>query len=179
MSPRTDVNLVPKPITPGREMEELAPFHVDITWTGTIEEGGMGPGTPAMTGIGRGKHEFIQDGRWIVGVYEQDQYLLDGTFVLKWQLHWFAGWDPQSGEYRATTADNYSHADVMRGWIDGDRLTFETIGDPLVRLRLVWDVSDRAEGTGGTRCPSAGVRGRLWRTTAARLRSDRPRRAAS
>jgi hypothetical protein len=37
-----------------------------------------------------------------VGTYEQDQYLADGTFVLKWQLHWVAGWDPANNEYRAT-----------------------------------------------------------------------------
>jgi hypothetical protein len=33
----------------------------------------------------------------------------------------------------------------MRGWIDGDRLIFETLGDPPVRLRLVWDRSDPAD----------------------------------
>jgi hypothetical protein len=65
--------------------------------------------------------------------------------VLTWQLHWVAGWDPVTGEYRATLADNYGHADVMRGRIDGDRLTFETIGDAPVRLRLVWDRSDPAD----------------------------------
>jgi hypothetical protein len=27
-------------------------------------------------------------------------------------------------------ADNYGHADVMRGRIDGDVLTHETVGDP-------------------------------------------------
>jgi hypothetical protein len=43
--------------------------------------------------------------------------------VLTWQLHWVAGWDPTTSEYRATLADNYGHADVMRGWIDGNRLT--------------------------------------------------------
>jgi len=67
--------------------------------------------------------------------------------VLKWQLHWVAGWDPAHGEYRATIADNYGHADVMRGWIDGDRLTFETIGDPPACLRLTWDISDPASMT--------------------------------
>jgi hypothetical protein len=79
-----------------------------------------------------------------VGTYEQDQYRADGTFVLTWQLHWVAGWDPAHGEYRATIADDYGHADVLRGWIDGGRLTFETIGDPPVRLRLTWDISDPA-----------------------------------
>ena len=36
------------------------------------------------------RHEIIQDGRWIVGTYQQDQFLADGTFVLTWQLHWVA-----------------------------------------------------------------------------------------
>jgi hypothetical protein len=142
MSTYAEIARVPKPILPGQEMHELARFHRDITWRGTIEAGGMGPGTPAQTAIGWGKHETIQDGRWIVGTYEQDQYLLDGTPVLRWQLHWVAGWDPTSSEYRATVADCYGNAIVMRGRIDGDRLVFETIGEPPVCLRLVWDVSD-------------------------------------
>ncbi|KUL24593.1 DUF1579 family protein [Streptomyces regalis] len=133
---------IPKPIAAGPEMEVLAHFCRDMTSTGSVEAGGMGPGTTAMTARGRGMHQRIQGGRWIVGTYEQDQFLLDGTFVLTWQLHWVVGWDPASGGYRATLADNYGHADVMRGRIDGDRLTFETIGDPPVRLRLVWDVTD-------------------------------------
>ena len=141
MGINAEVAPVPVPIAVGPEMEALARFHQDVTWTGAIEEGGMGPGTPAMRAVGWGKHQTIQDGRWIVGTYEQDQYLADGTFVLRWQLHWVAGWDPTNGEYRATIADNYGHADVMRGWIDGDRLIFETVGDPPVRLRLVWDAS--------------------------------------
>ena len=50
--------------------------------------------------------------------------------MLKWQLHWVAGWDPSSGEYRSLHADNYGHAGVMRGHLVGDRLTFESLGDP-------------------------------------------------
>src|ERR671910_2004853 len=124
------VERVPKPITPGPEMIALRRFHPDVKWEGTIEAGGMGPGTPEMTAVGWGTHQAIQEGRWIVGTYEQDQFLLDGTFVLRWELHWVAGWDPTNGEYRATIADNYGRTDVMRGWIEGDRLTFESIGEP-------------------------------------------------
>jgi hypothetical protein len=133
-----DASSVPRPVEPGAEMDDLARFHRDVTWTGTIEAGGMGPGTPAMTATGRGTHHRIHDGRWIVGDYEQDQHLPDGTFVLRWQLHWVAGWDPVAQEYRATVADVYGHAEVMRGRIDGDELTFESAGDGPVRIRLNW-----------------------------------------
>jgi hypothetical protein len=139
-----DAERVPKPIEPGAEMRELIRFHVDATWTGTIAEGGMGPGTPAMKAIGRGRHRSVQGGRWIVGTYEQDQYLLDGTFVLRWELHWVAGWDPLAREYRATVADCYGHAEILRGHIQGKRLIFESIGTPPVQIRLTWDFVDRA-----------------------------------
>ncbi len=52
------IDRVLRPIAPGPEMDALARFHVDVTWTGTIEAGGMGPGTPAMTATGRGTHEW-------------------------------------------------------------------------------------------------------------------------
>jgi hypothetical protein len=145
MSTLTDVERVPKPIVAGQEMQELARFHKDITWTGEIEAGGMGPETPRMIALGWGAHETIQEGRWIVGTYEQEQYLVDGTPVLRWQLHWVAGWDPVRREYRATIADNYGRTDVLRGHILGDRLIFESTGDGPVRIRLTWDASDPME----------------------------------
>ena len=37
------VGQVPRPITPGPEMAALARFHTDVTWTGAIQVGGMGP----------------------------------------------------------------------------------------------------------------------------------------
>jgi Protein of unknown function (DUF1579) len=125
-------------------MAALARFYPDVSWTGTIAAGGMGPGTPQMTAQGRGTHELIQGGRWIVGTYSQEQYLPDGTHVLTWQLHWVVGWDPSRDEYRGTLADCYGHADVMHGRIDGDRLIFETASDAPVRLRLTWEAADPA-----------------------------------
>jgi hypothetical protein len=35
-----------------------------------------------MTAEGHGRHEVIQDGRWIVGTYVHEQYLLGGEHVL-------------------------------------------------------------------------------------------------
>ena len=133
---------VPQPVGVGPEMAALARFYRDVTWTGAIHEGGMGPGTPAMTGVGRGKVQAIQDGRWIVLDCEQDQFLHDGTFVLTWQLHWVSGWSPEHGEYRAVMTDNYGHAEVYRGRIEGDRLVFESLEGAAARLRFSWDASD-------------------------------------
>ncbi|MCL4289843.1 MAG: DUF1579 family protein [Thermoleophilia bacterium] len=142
MTERPDIAAVPKPIDVGPEMEALRRFFGDVTWEGTIRAGGMGPGTPTMTGSGRGRHTTIQDGRWIVGDYEQEQYLEDGAFVLKWQLHWVAGWAPEVGEYRASMVDNYGHALVCRGWVDGDRLVFESMDNAQAHLRFTWDASE-------------------------------------
>jgi hypothetical protein len=133
---------VPGPVSAGPEMEALGRFYRDVTWKGVIHEGGMGPGTPSMTGVGHSTSRVIQDGRWIAVDSEQDQFLEDGTFVLKWQLHWVSGWDPEHGEYRAVMADNYGHADVYRGRIEGDRLIFESMRDAGPRLRFTWDASD-------------------------------------
>jgi hypothetical protein len=132
---------VPRPTDVGPEMAALGRFFPDATWTGRIMPGGMGPGAPAMTAEGEGRHRRIQDGRWIVGDYRQDQFLDDGTPVLTWQLHWVVGWDAAHGEYRATLADSHGRADVMRGHVDGDRLIFETFTTGPV-LRLIWDASD-------------------------------------
>src|SRR3954451_4742799 len=60
-------------------MAVLLGFHQDIVWRGTIAAGGMGPGTPEMTATKRATHEVIQGGRWVVGTYAQEQFLLDGT----------------------------------------------------------------------------------------------------
>jgi hypothetical protein len=128
-------------------MAALRRFFPDVTWEGTIVAGGMGPGTPEMPSRGRGVHTAIQDGLWIVGDYEQEQFLSDGTFVLKWQLHWVVGWDADAREYRATHADNYGHAGVMRGQLDGDVLAFETVGEGPVRQRMIWDAGDPAAMT--------------------------------
>jgi len=135
------VAAVPKPAAAGPEMAALGRFYRDVTWKGTIRAGGMGPGTPAMTGVGHATARPIQDGRWIVLDCEQDQFLPDGTHVLTWQLHWVSGWAPEQGEYRAVMADNYGHADVYRGHIDGDRLIFESIAGTGPRLRFTWDAA--------------------------------------
>ncbi len=137
----TGIAAIPRPVVAGEEMEALKRFHRDVTWQGHIQEGGMGPGTPAQMGKGKATHHWIQDGRWVVGDFEQDQFLEDGTFVLKWELHWVCGWDPVNQEYRATVADCYGHTEVMRGRIEGDLMIFESMRDTPPMLKMTWDAS--------------------------------------
>ena len=137
----TDIEAIPRPTVAGEETAALRRFHRDVTWQGRIEEGGMGPGTPAQTATGKATHHWIQDGRWVVGDFEQEQYLEDGTFVLKWQLHWVCGWDDANGEYRATIADCYGHTEIMRGRIEGDQMIFASMRQTPPMLMMTWDAS--------------------------------------
>jgi hypothetical protein len=125
----------------------------DLRWRRSDDSVGTarGRGGSAREGWARHTHhegnrpsdlQVDQDGRWFVGDFEQDQFLADGTFVLKWELHWVVGWAPRFGEYRAAMADAYGNTDVYRGNIEGDLLIFETMPDVPVRLRFTWDASD-------------------------------------
>ena len=134
---------IPRSAEPSPEVAALAPFYRDWTWTGTIEAGGMGPGSPEMSGIGRATCRLIQDGLWWACDFEQDQRLTDGTFVLRWQLHWVTGWDARAGEYRASSADNNGpNLGIFRGRLEGNRLVYESLSDALPRIRLTWILDD-------------------------------------
>jgi hypothetical protein len=134
---------LPRSAEAGQEVAALAPFYRDWRWKGTIRAGGMGPGSPEMTGTGRAVCRPIQDGLWYACDFEQDQCLADGTFVLRWQLHWIAGWDAAAGEYRASSADNNGPTlAAYRGRIDGNRLVYESLQEGLPRIRLSWILLD-------------------------------------
>jgi hypothetical protein len=142
MTLQADVQL-PASAKAGPEVAALAPFYRNWVWSGTIETGGMGPGSPAMTGKGSATCGLIQDGLWYSCQFEQDQYLADGTFVLKWQLNWITGWDRAAGEYRASSADNNGpNLAIYRGRLAGDTLVYEPLDGALPRIRLTWILKD-------------------------------------
>jgi hypothetical protein len=127
----------------GAEMAALAPFYRDWRWTGTIEADGMGPGSPEMSGIGQATCRPIQDGLWFDCDFEQEQRLIDGSYVLTWRLHWITGWDAAAGGYRASSADNNGPTlEIDRGRLDGDTLVYESLKEALPRIRLTWVLTD-------------------------------------
>lgn len=139
---------LPRSAVAGPEMAALAPFYRNWTWIGTIQAGGMGPGSPQMAGAGRAVCRLIQGGLWYDCDFEQDQRLADGTFVLRWQLHWVTGWDRSAGEYRASSADNNGpNLAIYRGRIDGARLIYESLQASLPRIRLTWILADPDHAT--------------------------------
>jgi hypothetical protein len=120
-------------------MAALRPFHFDCRWTGTVKAGGMGPGSPAMTGAGKAVYRPIMDGGWLVGDFEQDQFV-GGERVIAWKAHFVVGWDPRAGEYRATYVDNNGGAALLRGGIAGARFVLETLGEAPTRVRVTWEL---------------------------------------
>lgn len=128
-------------VQPGSETEALRRFHWDCTWTGTVEPGMMGPGSPKMDAIGKASFTWVVDGLVVMGIFEQDQFA-DGEHILTWKAHYLAGWDPQAQAYRAFLADNCGHLGFMQGQIADERLVMETVGDGPARFRITWDLSD-------------------------------------
>jgi hypothetical protein len=129
----------PVPVGAGPEMAALAAFHFDCRWTGTVEAGGMGPGSPAMDAVGKATYRPLMEGGWLVGDFEQDQFVA-GARVLTWRAHFVLGWDPRAGEYRATYVDNNGSAALLRGRLEGTRFVMETLGTEAVRNRMVWEL---------------------------------------
>jgi len=62
-------------------------------------------------------------------------------------------------------ADNYGHADVYRGHIDGDRLIFESIAATGTGSASPGTPPARASSTGGTKCRPVGDHGSSSRNT--------------
>jgi len=136
------VGWTPPMVKPGPEMEALSRFHADrATWTGTVQAGGMGPGSPEMDARGRATCERIIDGLWLSCLFEQDQFVA-GEKVLTWKAQWIVGWDASASEYRAVGADSNGRAFIFHGGIRDDRLIMESLGEGPVKLRFIWDAAD-------------------------------------
>ena len=127
----------PVPLRAGPEMAALKPFHSNCVWTGTVQAGGMGPGSPRMTANGKATFTPIMDGAWLVGDFEQAQFV-DDKMVITWKAHYVVGWHPQEQVYKVTYVDNNGSATVMQGRLEDKRFIVETIGTPAIQLRLTW-----------------------------------------
>jgi hypothetical protein len=90
-----------------------------------------------MDATGKATYRTIMDGAWLVGDFEQDQFIR-GVLALTWKAHFVIGWDARAGEYRATYVDNNGSSALLRGYIDGLRFVIEVIGNGPVQNRMEW-----------------------------------------
>jgi hypothetical protein len=119
-------------------MEALRQFLFDCKWTGTVEEGGMGPNSPRMTAKGQGTIRPIMGGLWLVGDFEQEQFV-HGERLIRWQAHYIAGWNGPANEYRIALVEYNGITALMSGRIEGNSfITENSAGSPL-RLQMVWE----------------------------------------
>lgn len=149
---------IPPNVRSGPEIIALSRFLWDGTWTGTVEAGGMGPGSPEMEGKGKATCERIIDGLWISCSFTQDQYTM-GKKVLTWKARFIVGWDVRAQEYRAVGVDSNGSAFIFHGVIQGDQLILESMVDESMRLRFTWDATD---STAMTWRNEISIRGAPW-----------------
>lgn len=145
----------PAPLTAGAEMAALRPFLFDCIWTGSVEAGGMGPGSPAMVAEGRAAFVPILDGLWLACDCAQEQYV-DGKHVITWKAHFVVGWDPRAQAYKMTYVDSNGSASLMQGRIEGTRFICETMGNDAVQLRLIWERQEQGQVNWRNECSIGG-----------------------
>ncbi|MEO8285216.1 MAG: DUF1579 family protein [Chloroflexota bacterium] len=142
-------------LRPGPEMQTLKKFHFDCEWTGRVQPGGMGPGSPAMAARGRATFRPIMDGDWLVGDFEQEQFA-DGALLITWKAHYVVGWNPHEHEYKITYVDNNGAATLMSGWMEGNRFIIETSGESSVKFQMVWEMIAGGKVRWANRCSVSG-----------------------
>ena len=140
--PKSDISL--GPAKPGLETEALKKFFPDganVTWIGTVKEGGMGPGSPKMTAKGKGTFKWIMNGLWAMVDMEQDQFVA-GKKTLTWKAHMVVGWDFSAKAYRAIVADSNGSTALFNCEIEGDKFIMRAdaiiMGQP-TKIRMTQD----------------------------------------
>ncbi len=131
----------PAVLKPGPQTKALSRFYRNGTWTGTVKENGMGPGSPEMVGKGRAACEWIINGLWLSCTFTQDQLVGDKK-VLTWEAKWILGWDAIAREYKAVGVDSNGVSFQFKGQIEGDKLIMESTGESPAKLRFTTDASD-------------------------------------
>src|SRR4051794_36636773 len=136
----------PPQVAPGPEMEALAPFFYNCSWTGTVYANMQGAGSPEMQAAGGMTCRPIIDGLWIACDGYPDQFA-NGELRLTWKLHLVVGWDGTAREYRAVLVDSNGTATLLRGKLVGSRLVMTPAGAVQAAgqtgmIRVVWDATD-------------------------------------
>jgi len=130
---------------PGPETAAIAHLATNVTWTGKVPAGGMGPGTPEMATKGAAKCKWTNGKLWITCdvtdtmTAGKNKATLTGTMNL--------GWDFMAKAYRSTWVDSMGASLYMQGKLDGTKLVLESLGSYAMMgqpfaFRITWDWTD-------------------------------------
>src|SRR5207249_8200290 len=106
---------------PGAEHKALQPFFgVNMSWTGKMMAGAMGPGSPEMPSKGKatckaqyGGFSYVCDVEGTTGAGKQ---------AMHWKGHFITAWDANAKSYRGFGADNMGMVMVMKGDLNGKKM---------------------------------------------------------
>jgi hypothetical protein len=130
---------------PGPDQEALKPFVHNITSTGNVVAGGMGPGSPEMPTKGKATCKWINNNMW--AACDIDETMGTGAKAMKWSGHWVFGWDNLAKAYRGMMTDNFGMMERMKGSLDGTKMTWESMDEMKVpnmpsKSRITMDAAD-------------------------------------
>src|SRR5262245_22331061 len=115
------------PPKPGPETEALKPFVKNVTSTGTVAAGAMGPNSPEMTTKGKGTCKWVLNNLW--GSCDFEETTGTGKTAMKWSGHWVFGWDFMAKGYRGVMTSTMGNQMRMKGTLEGAKLTWETMDE--------------------------------------------------
>lgn len=133
-----------KALGPGPETLAIKRFTKSARWEGHLPAGALGLNAPAMPTRGHVTCKWSVNDLWLVA--EIEDVMGTGPDARVWKAVWVSGWDFGHQEYRGAIFDSFGNASMMRGVLDGHRLTFESMDDVIMhgmrtRLRFTFDNS--------------------------------------
>jgi hypothetical protein len=128
---------------PGPETAAINTFTKSATWSGKLPP--KKPGAPELTTRGKTTCSWFADGWW--HLCDIEDTIGTGPQARTWKARWVSGWDAGAKEYRGFIFDNHGMSSAMRGKRDGNKLTYESMSDVMMRgqatrLRFTFDATD-------------------------------------
>jgi hypothetical protein len=133
------------PQKPGPETEALKPFVHNVSSTGTIVAGAMGPNSPETPTKGKATCKWIDANWWAACDIEDTAGT--GKSAMKWIGHWVFGYDMAAKGYRGFMVDNMGMSMPFKGTLEGSKLTWESAQEMKMpgmpsKIRITMDAAE-------------------------------------
>jgi hypothetical protein len=136
----------PPPPKAGPETDALKPFAPkSATMTGKSPAGAYGPNSPEMATKGKVSCKWIMNN--LFAMCDIEDTMGTGKTAMKWMGHQMMGWDFGAKEYRSTMVDSFGGVVMMKGKLEGSKLSWESMTDAYMmgqptKFRISFDATD-------------------------------------